>query len=305
MTSTTLNARTTVPGILGVSRAPFLPLAILLGLSGSLAQGVGALNISRMLLAVIGITAAHIMVNVLNEINDDVSGLDHETERTPFSGGSGALQAGLITRQGAWIVAIVSGLVTITVGAVALFSYGVWSLVPVIVGGAVCIVFYTPWLLRMGIGELAAGIGLGGLPVTGAALLQGEPLRPAVWLVALIATCMTFNLLLLNTIPDREPDAKVGRRSLVQRFGVRGVAFIGFASWLIATGTLVGGVLQGALSYWALCALLPAVAFALPYIGWLRAGASAPIPIPVLGANVIHNLGTHALLVLAWVIAGR
>lgn len=301
-TAATPPPRTTLPGILGVARAPFLPLAVLLALSGGLAQGTGALDLTRLLLGAIGLAAAHVLVNVLNELADDASGLDHETDRTPFSGGSGALQSGLITRQGAWGVAWASGAIALAVAAVALVVYREWRLLPVLAMGAACIVCYTPWLLRIGLGEVAAGLGLGGLPVIGAALLQGGDLQPAVMLVALAATAMTFNLLLYNTVPDAGPDHRAGRRSLVHRVGVRGVAHIGLAAWAVATLAIGWGIVTGTLPPWAGLAAIPALAFFVPAGRWALAGAPLPAPLPVLAANVVHNLATHAALIVAWLI---
>jgi 1,4-dihydroxy-2-naphthoate octaprenyltransferase len=295
--------QTTLPGILGVVRAPFLPLAVLLALSGGLAQGVAALDLARLLAAVIGLVAAHALVNVLNELADDASGLDRETVRTPFSGGSGALQAGLITRRGAWTVAAVCAAAALGVGTLALLVWREWRLLPVLAAGAACILLYTPWLLRIGLGELAAGLGLGGLPVVGAALLQGGALQPAVTVVAIAATAMTFNLLLFNTIPDAEPDRRAGRRSLVHRVGVAGVARLGLGAWAVATLSIGWGVVSGVLPAWAALAAIPALAFIVPTGRWALAGAPTPVPLPVLGANVVHNLATHAILVLAWTIS--
>lgn len=296
---------TTLAGILGVVRAPFLPLAVLLALGGGLAQGVTAPDVVRLLAATIGLVAAHALVNVLNELADDASGLDRETERTPFSGGSGALQGGLITRRGAWTVAAVCACVALGVGAVALALWREWRLLPVLAVGAACILLYTPWLLRLGLGELAAGLGLGGLPVVGAALLQGGELRPAVILVAIAATAMTFNLLLFNTIPDAEPDRRAGRRSLVHRVGVPGAARIGLAAWVLASLCILWGLMNGSLPAGAALAMIPALAFVVPVGRWMRAGSPLPVPLPVLAANVVHNLGTHAVLIVAWLVGGR
>lgn len=294
---------TTLPGILGVVRAPFLPLAVLLAASGALAQGGGSADPLRLLLAAIGLVAAHALVNVLNELADDASGLDRETGRTPFSGGSGALQAGLITRRGAWRVAVVCAAVALSAGAVALGVWREWRLLPVLAAGAACILLYTPWLLRLGLGELAAGLGLGGLPVIGVALLQGGALQPAVTVVAIAATAMTFNLLLFNTIPDAGPDRRAGRRALVHRLGVTGTVRVGLAAWAVATLAIGHGLIAGALPATAALAAIPAVGFIVPAGRWALAGAPLPVPLPVLGANVAHNLGTHAALVVAWLLS--
>lgn len=293
-------AGTTLAGILGVARAPFLPLAALLALDGGLAQRGGAADPLPLLLAVLGLVAAHGLVNVLNELADDASGLDARTQRTPFSGGSGSLQAGLISRRAAWVVAAACAGVALGVAAFALITGPGWQLLPVLAAGVLCILLYTPWLLQLALGELAAGLGLGGLPVLGAALLQGGPLQPAVLLIAIAATAMTFNLLLFNTIPDAEPDRQAGRRSLVHRLGVAGAVQLGLAAWSVATLALGLGVACEVLPTAAAWVALPALAFAWPAGRWLRAGAPLPVPLPVLALNVVHNLGTHAVLVLAW-----
>jgi len=295
--------RVTLSGVLGVARAPFLPLAALVAADGALAQTAGRPDPWRLALGVLGLTAAHALVNALNELADDASGLDHQTLRTPFSGGSGALQRGLVTRAGARGVAALAGAVALAVAAVALAGYREWRLLPVLLAGAACVLLYTPWLLRVELGEAAAGLGLGGLPVIGAAMLQGGALRPAVWLVALAATAMTFNLLLFNTIPDAEPDRRAGRRSLVHRAGVAGAGRIGLAAWALATIALGLGLLGGVLPHWGWLAAIPALAFVLPVGRWTLAGAPLPVPLPVLAANVLHNLATHAVPILAWLLA--
>jgi 1,4-dihydroxy-2-naphthoate octaprenyltransferase len=138
--------------------------------------------------------------------------------------------------------------------------------------------------------------------VIGAALLQGGDLRAAVILVAIAATAMTFNLLLFNTIPDATPDYKAGRRSLVHRVGVLGTARIGIAAWAVATLAIGYGQLSGVLPAWAWLAAIPAIAFIVPVGRWTLAGAPLPVPLPVLGFNVLHNLATHALLIMAWLL---
>src|SRR6056297_2511459 len=80
-------------------RAPFLLLAILLVAIG-LAFGwkyhpAGTeFNPLHAVLLVIGVLAAHISVNLFNEYSDNKTKIDHNTPRTPFSGGNGILSGG-------------------------------------------------------------------------------------------------------------------------------------------------------------------------------------------------------------------
>ena len=80
--------------LLGPMRIPFLivtPACVVLGL-GAAVWTAGRVSAFHFALALIGAISAHISVNVLNEYFDFKSGLDAQTERTPFSGGSGTLQ---------------------------------------------------------------------------------------------------------------------------------------------------------------------------------------------------------------------
>ena len=81
--------------LLGTMRLPFLaltPACVSVGVGTAYWQ-TGSLNGLHVLLVLIGAVAAHLTVNIFNEYFDFTTGLDARTERTPFSGGSGTLQA--------------------------------------------------------------------------------------------------------------------------------------------------------------------------------------------------------------------
>lgn len=299
-------AALTWAGLAGITRARFLPLAVLLALAGGLAQGARGVDVRMLILGMVGLVAAHVLVNVLNELADDASGLDHATERTAFSGGSGALQRGLLTRAAAWRIAVLAGAVALCVAWQATVARNDWRLLPVILAGAVCVLAYTPWLLRLGLGEVAAGLGLGGFAVLGAAMLQTGPIRDATLLVAMVATVLAFNLLLFNAIPDRAADGHTGRRTLVRMVGVPTAARIGVFAAALALGTLCYGIATAALPGSAVLALVPTILFLRATLGWLGTDTPAPVPVPipqrVLAANVVNALGTLAALVIAWLV---
>ena len=127
---------------------------------------------SRTLLALIGLVALHMAVNILNEWSDMRTGIDLETERTPFSGGSGTLPAGGMGSRTALVFGLVCSGVGLAIGLWFLWKVG-WVLLPIMLAGAVSVLAYTDVLARIGVGEIAAGFGLGAGPVIGAALVQG------------------------------------------------------------------------------------------------------------------------------------
>ena len=78
-----------------LARAPFLLLPVTLVVCGAGAAAYeGNAYLGPTLLAMVGLVAVHIAVNALNEWSDMRRGIDLNTVRTPFSGGSGTLPAG-------------------------------------------------------------------------------------------------------------------------------------------------------------------------------------------------------------------
>ena len=101
----------------GLARAPFLVLPVTLILCGAgAAAAEGGVRWDRSLLALLGLVAAHIAVNSLNEWSDMRRGIDLETVRTPFSGGSGTLPSGAAPVGAALGLGVATSLVALLVG---------------------------------------------------------------------------------------------------------------------------------------------------------------------------------------------
>ena len=286
----------------GVARAPFLLLPPTLVASGAAAAAWdGSFSWSHTIMALIGLVALHMAVNILNEWSDMRSGIDLDTERTPFSGGSGTLPSGGMTTS----TALGFGLVCAAIG----LAVGLWfvprigtALVPIMILGAVCVLAYTDLLTRLGIGEITAGFGLGTGPVLGTALVQDGSWSRAAVAVSIPAFFMTFNLLLLNEFPDEEADRKGGRKNLVILLGRRLAALV-YAVAAIATPLSIAvTVMIGWLPAVALVGTLPSLLLFKP-LQWAVGDTKQPVPIPALGANVAWNLATNTLIAVGLVAA--
>jgi len=286
----------------GVARAPFLLLPVTLVAAGAAAGAVaGAFSWTRTLVALVGLVALHMAVNILNEWSDVRTGIDFNTRPTPFSGGSGTLPSGAMRPRAALVFGLVCAAIGLAAGAWFLTRVGL-ILLPVMAAGAVCVLLYTDVLARLGVGELAAGLGLGGLPIVGAALVQDGTLGPAAWAAAVPATFMTFNLLLLNEFPDEEADRAGGRRNLVLLLGRRGAAWCYAAAALATPLAVVVAVILGWLPLAALVAALPSLLLAKP-MGWAFSDPRREVPVPALAANVMWNLATNALMAAGLVVS--
>jgi 1,4-dihydroxy-2-naphthoate octaprenyltransferase len=283
---------------LGVARAPFLLLPVTLIAAGAAAAAwEGRFSAARSALALLGLLALHVAVNVFNELSDLRTGVDLHTKRTPFSGGSGTLPAGLLSPAAARAFGVAAALVGLAVGIWFYTRVG-WPMLPLMAVGALAVVGYTDVLARLGIGEVFAGLGLGALPVWGTALVQGGTPGAASVAAAVPAFLMTFNLLLLNEFPDEQADRIGRRRHLVIVLGRRRAALVYAAAAIAVPVAIVAAVALGILPPLGLVAALPSLLLAAP-LRWAFRAPESDVPIPALGANVAWNLATNALLAAA------
>ena len=287
---------------LGVARGPFLLLSVTLIASGSMAAFYsGDFSILRTLLALVGLVALHASVNAFNEVSDMKTGIDLRTRRTPFSGGSGTLPSGQMQTRTAYAFALALALVGLGIGIYMLARVGP-ILLPILIPGALCVLAYADILSHTGVGEIAAGLGLGLLPVMGAAMVQGGHLPAAAVAAGIPAFFMTFNLLFLNEFPDVEADLTGGRKNLVILFGRRRAAFIYAAVALLTPLSVVIVVWMGALPVAGLLAVVPSFLLARP-LRWAFRSPEESVPIGAMAANVAWNLLTNVVMAVSFAIA--
>ena len=285
-----------------LARAPFLLLPVTLVLCGAGAAAYeGAVYWVPTLLCLVGLVAVHVAVNALNEWSDMRRGIDLNTVRTPFSGGSGTLPAGKAPVGAALRLGIFAAAVGLVIGLWFLSEIGP-AFLPFLLFGAVFVLGYTDALARIGIGEVAAGLGLGGMAVAGVAMVQTGFLGEVAIAASIPAFLMTFNLLLLNEFPDEAADREGGRKNLVLLLGRKPAALAYALAALVVPAWIGWKVMDGTFPVWPLVGALPSVLLVQP-LKWVFGDTTADVPIPALGANVIWNLATNALLGLALLLA--
>ncbi len=285
-----------------VIRAPFLPLSVVLAFLGtSIAWYDGAFHLGHAILAGFGLVMAHVSVDVFNEYFDYRSGVDLRTVRTPFSGGSGALPAGLISpRQALWL-GIGSLLAIVPVGIYFTFVSG-WLLLPLLLIAATCIVIYTPLILKTGWPEWSPGLGLGFLPVLGTYFIQTGAYTWPVIVASVPSGILVHNLLLLNEFPDTEADSKAGRKTLPIDMGKAKASIVYSVLTVIVYLWIISWVIVGLMPVFSLLALLT-LPFALKAIaGALKYQEMARL-VPAMANNVLVVLLTQLLLGIGYILA--
>jgi 1,4-dihydroxy-2-naphthoate octaprenyltransferase len=284
--------------ILGLMRLPFLilgPACALVGL-GTALWTKGSVNWLHVLLVFIGAVAAHISVNVFNEYFDFKTGLDSLTQRTPFSGGSGTLQAKPEMARSALLTASIAFAITGLIGLYFVWIWG-WEMIPLGVAGLFLLYGYTVWLAYNPVlCLLAPGLGFGTLLVVGTHFALTGEYSWIAFVASLVPFFLVSDLLLLNQFPDMEADKSVGRRHYPIIAGRKVSGFIYIAFLLGAYLAILLGVAFGLLPKFALLGLLTLV-LAVPVIhSVLRYADDIPHLIPALGQNVLINLLTPVLL---------
>lgn len=286
-------------------RVPFLALSLVcvaLGVAtawhadGQVSWPLAALSLAAAL-------AAHVSVNAFNEYLDFRSGLDLNTQRTPFSGGSGALPADPAGAPLALAIAVVSLTVVAAIG-LWLVSVRGSALLPLGVAGLALILAYTSWITRSPLACLVApGLGFGPLMVVGTHIAVAGDYDTTAGIAALVPFFLVSALLLLNQFPDVEPDRAVGRRHVPIAWGRPRAARVFVALYAGAYLSLVLGVAFGALPWQCLLGLatlplaIPAARGALAHPDDVKA------LLPAMGRNVMVNLATPALMALGLAVA--
>lgn len=286
--------------ILGPMRLPFLvltPACVLLGAATATWSGVD-LDPLYLAAALAGALGAHISVNALNEYEDFRSGLDFNTERTPFSGGSGTLQT-FPDKAGH---ALATGLVSLTaaalIGIYFLFVRGGW-LLPIGILGLINIVLYTRWVTRRPLLCLVSpGLGFGPFMVMGTHFVLTGAYSWTAFVASIVPFFLVSDLLLLNQFPDVEADMGIGRRHLPITIG-RQASVTVYGLFLVgAYAAVVVGWLTGLLPAAGLMALATIVVAVPTLRGVIRNADDIPKLIPYMGRNVLINIATPVFLAI-------
>ncbi len=300
---------------MGQIRARFLILAIVLvaiGLALTYKYQPMAENFNFLngFLVLIGVLAAHISVNLFNEYSDFKTRIDFNTNRTPFSGGTGMLVEGktkpLSVHISAWFTLLIAGIIG------AYFAYiSHWSIIVLAVIGAFSVLFYTNFLAKIVLGELFAGLALGTLVVLGVYIaMTANPLMlwtkllplEVIW-VSIPPGILTALLLFINEFPDAEVDKEGGRKHLVILLGKKKAAYV-YALGMMATfGIIIALPIAGISSAWLLLALLPIPLAVKASTTAIQFGHDTEKLIPALGSNVITVLATDLLLAVGILVA--
>jgi len=223
-------------------------------------------------IALLATMCVHAASNVLNDVGDEIIGTDARNEQRvyPYTGGSRFIQMGILS-QSRMAQLGVSLLVVAMLAGIALFvEKGPVVLVFGVIGIALCVLYSLGpvKLSALGLGETAVAVGLGVLPVTGAAWLQGATIDLPLILFSIPVSAWVAAILLINEVPDIEADGASGKNTLPVRLGLAATSRLYLAIQASAAVVVTVLTLQGALPL-----LSPLVPLGLLALAW-KAGVA-------------------------------
>ncbi len=287
---------------LRATRLPFLSatfVPVLIGIAVAALQGW--FDLPAAILTLIGAAAAHLGLNVANDVFDAHLGADDQNVNpTQYSGGSRVIQYGLVSLRRMAAISALMYAIALAVGLILLATRFSAALLVIGVLGILLSVFYTAPPLKLvyrGLGELTTAIGFGPLMLVGAYVVQtGGPLTPEPFVASLPIALLVMLILYVNEVPDRSSDARAGKRTLPVRLSQAGVISGYTLAAVAAFAAIGGGVLLGLLPIPTLVALAP-----LPLIFRVRDGLARYYQQPyglmaVLAVNIRVHLYVGALL---------
>ena len=231
--------------VLAITRLPFLSAVVMPAFIGGayayhyLLNDPSAFNWLYFTLAVVGVILLHLGSNVMNDYFDVKDGTDGANNDyfLQFSGGSRAIELGLITLEGTKRLGLSLLAMATAVGLYLTYETGLTTLWIGLAGMAVGYLYTAPpvrLVARKGLGELGIALAFGPLVTAGLVFVMTQQLSPMAFLIGLPVGLLTANILLINEFPDAASDATTGKNHLVVTFGKEKSTYIYLAILLMS-----------------------------------------------------------------------
>ncbi|HVW70625.1 MAG TPA: 1,4-dihydroxy-2-naphthoate octaprenyltransferase [Steroidobacteraceae bacterium] len=254
------------------------------------------------LLGLAATVCVHFASNVLNDVSDDASGTDriNEDRIYPYTGGSRFIQNGVLSSREMTVWGITLLVAAALLGLALIEIRGPYVLVFGVIGVALGVLYSLPavQLSARGVGEAAIAGAFGVLPVCGAAWLQSGRVDWASLLISVPVSMWVAAILLMNEVPDRDADAKAGKRTLVVRLGTDATRRLYFSLHLTACIAFMLAAVLALVPWW-----MGMLSAALLGGAWSAArGIREPFDRPRLTRSIemtlrLHTVGSLLLLV--------
>lgn len=281
---------------------PSLLFGIIPALMGiAAARYYGGLNIGYAALALAGVILAQMSANMIDDYIDFRSGLDKDTVKTKFSGGSAAMVEGKIKPHVVLLLGIIAFVLALAIGAYLVNADR--TLLPIVAVGALSVLLYAKYLARIPfMSEPITGLNFA-LVAIGTYIAAGGYLGFLYSFVfaAFASGIQVSAAIVANYLPDIKADKKHGRRSGVVMIGNKhGIAAYYVAIEALAFGLIVAGVAFAHLPIGSLIALIT-LPLSLAVACGIMKYKNQKTYGRTIGNSVILELGIMLILAIAFV----
>ena len=251
------------------------------------------------LLTFFGVLCLHISVDLLNDYSDFKRGIDTNTKRTKYSGGTGVIPENLIDSR----LIYCAGIIFLIMGGLTGFYFvttkGIIILI-LLIFAIISIYFYSTNIVNAGLGELFVAI-KGCMVVLGSYYIQSDTIELTSVYVGVIIGLLSALVLLVTSFPDYEPDKKSGRRTLIIVIGKQNSVKLFIMIIGITYAMIIGGSIFKVLPIFSTIALL-SIPFAVKAVHKLRRFNDSGELVSSMANSIIYSRVCGILLAISFVI---
>lgn len=259
----------------------------------------GYIDIGYAILTYVGIMCLHISVDLLNDYSDFKRGIDTNTKRTKFSGGTGVIPENLISSRLIYCAGIIFLILGGLVGLYVVTIKGIIILV-LLVFAIISIYFYSTNIVNAGLGELFVAI-KGCMIVLGSYYIQSDSIELTSVYVGIIVGLLSSVVLLVTSFPDYDADKKSGRRTLVIVIGkgnsIKLLAIIIGVTYAM----IIGGSISNVLPIFSIIAISSAP-FAVKAVRKLRRFHDTSELVSSMANSIIYSRVCGILLAVSFIV---
>jgi 1,4-dihydroxy-2-naphthoate octaprenyltransferase len=259
----------------------------------------GYIDFGYALLTFFGILCLHISVDLLNDYSDFKRGIDTNTKRTKYSGGTGVIPENLIDSR----LIYCAGIIFLIMGGLTGFYFvttkGIIILI-LLTFAIISIYFYSTNIVNAGLGELFVAI-KGCMIVLGSYYIQSDTIDLTSVYVGVIIGLLSALVLLVTSFPDYEADRKSGRRTLIIVIGKENSVKLFIMIIGITCAMIIGGSIFKVLPIFSTIALL-SIPFAIKAVQKLRRFTDSGELVSSMANSIIYSRVYGILLAISFII---
>ncbi|HEX2305559.1 MAG TPA: prenyltransferase [Nitrososphaeraceae archaeon] len=260
---------------------------------------IGYVDLAYALLTYFGIMCLHISVDLLNDYSDFKRGIDTNTKRTKYSGGTGVIPENLINSRLIYSAGIIflilgglTGLYFVTIKGIIILILLIFAIIS--------IYFYSTNIVNAGLGELFVAI-KGCMIVLGSYYIQSDTIGITSIYVGIIIGLLSAVVLLVTSFPDYEADKKSGRRTLIIVMGKENSVKLFIMIVGITYAMIIGGSIFNIMPIFSTIGLL-SMPFAIKAAHKLRRFNDASELVSSMANSVIYSRVCGILLAISFFI---